>query len=242
MKKSIAVLGLSCVFFSSFTLTPVSAATESSIKGPAEQKFQDIENYELSPELKLQAEKLADEIAQDTLRQEKELGLRLKLQPYNFSPGSDGVKPTTYPDLTSDFTSLMKANKNRMKVVKASADEIAKKSNNPLEGAAASRAFRYTVFVKLVKSGGPWDYKLKYGYGNKYTFDNRTLTGEDLGNFHFGYVGKAIGFTDFELKGGAGFYQILSGTAEWVYYQTYFDDPRDQEMIQVGIDYYNKGY
>ncbi|EEM86589.1 hypothetical protein BK749_08255 [Bacillus thuringiensis serovar vazensis] len=242
MKKSIAVLGLSCVFFSSFTLTPVSAATESSIKGSAEQQLQDIENYELSPELKLQAEKLADEIAQDTLRQEKELGLRLKLQPYNFSPGSDGVKPTTYPDLTSDFTSLMKANKNRMKIIDASAEKIAKSSSNPIEGAVASRAYKYTVFTKLVKSGGPWDYKLKYGPKNTYTFDNRKLTGEDLGNFHFGYVGKAIGFTDFELKGGAGFYQVLSDTSEWAYYQTFFDDPRDQEMIQLGIDYYNKGY
>ncbi|HDX9658141.1 MULTISPECIES: polymorphic toxin type 44 domain-containing protein [Bacillus cereus group] len=241
MKKSIAVLGLSCVFLSSFALTPVSAATKSTTTIATDQQLPDLTNYKLSPELEHQAEQLADEIAQDVLRQEASLGLRLKLQPYNFNPGSDGVKPT-YTDLTNDFTSIMKANKNRMKIINASAEKIAKSSGNPVEGAVASRAYRYTVFTKLVKSGGPWDYKLKYGPKTTYTFDNRTLTGEDLGNFHYGYVGKAIGFTDIELKGGAGFYQVLSNTWEWEYYKTFFDDPRDQEMIQVGIDYYNKGY
>ncbi|WP_259418194.1 polymorphic toxin type 44 domain-containing protein [Bacillus toyonensis] len=240
MKKKIAVLGVSCIFLSSFALTPVSAATKSTTIA-TDQQLPDLTNYKLSPELEHQAEQLADEIAQDVLRQEASLGLRLKLQPYNFNPGSDGVKPT-YTDLTNDFTSIMKANKNRMKIINASAEKIAKSSGNPVEGAVASRAYRYTVFTKLVKSGGPWDYKLKYGPKTTYTFDNRTLTGEDLGNFHYGYVGKAIGFTDIELKGGAGFYQVLSNTWEWEYYKTFFDDPRDQEMIQVGIDYYNKGY
>ncbi|EOP46348.1 polymorphic toxin type 44 domain-containing protein [Bacillus cereus] len=241
MKKKIAVLGVSCIFLSSFALTSVSAATISTTTNATDQQLPDLTNYKLSPELKLQAEQLADEIAQDVLRQEASLGPKLKLQPYNFSPGSDGVKPT-YTDLTNDFTSIMKANKNRMKIINASAEKIEKGSSNPVEGAVASRAYKYTVFTKLVKSGAPWDYKLKYGPKTTYTFDNRTLTGEDLGNFHFGYVGKAIGFTDLELTGGAGFYQLLSRTSEWSYYQTFFDDPRDQEMIKLGIDYYNKGY
>ncbi|WP_429675249.1 polymorphic toxin type 44 domain-containing protein [Bacillus mexicanus] len=38
-------------------------------------------------------------------------------------------------------------------------------------------------------------------------------TGEDLGNIHYGYVGRAAGFSDSFLRTAAGAYQIYSGTS-----------------------------
>ncbi|PEO52055.1 polymorphic toxin type 44 domain-containing protein [Bacillus pseudomycoides] len=250
MKKYIKVLSLSAILFSSFALTPVSAETESLNENITEQQFKKVANYQLPPELEAQAEQLAQEIARETLQQENELGIssnlvkkRNKIVSFSMQP-SNSTPANSIPgyNITADFSNLMRSNRVRMESVRKQAAIIQQKNIDPIQGLAQSRAYTYSVFIKLVKTGGPWDYKVKYGLKNEYVFDNQKLTGEDLGNFHFGYVGKAIGFTDIELKGGAGFYQILSGTAEREYYKTYFDDPRDQKMIQLGIDYYNKGY
>lgn len=91
-------------------------------------------------------------------------------------------------------------------------------------------------FAKQVKTGGPWDYKLEYGVNTPYKFLGATRTGEDLGNIHYGYVGRGAGFSATILKTAAGAYQIYSGTAHLGWYDTYFDDPRDQKMIINGID------
>lgn len=43
-------------------------------------------------------------------------------------------------------------------------------------------------------------------------------------------------------KGGAGAYQLYSGTSkgmEWI--SSYFDDPRDTAQIAAGYDYYQSG-
>ncbi|CAI8949879.1 Ntox44 domain-containing protein [Bacillus sp. IT-79MI2] len=250
MKKYVKVLSLTTILFSSFALTPVSAETESLEKNITEKQLQEVANYQLPPELEAQAEKLAQEIARETLQQENELGIssnlvkkRNKLASFSMQP-SNSTPSNSIPgyNITADFSNLMRSNRVRMESVSKQAALIQQKNIDPIQGLAQSRAYTYSVFIKLVKTGGPWDYKLKYGPKNEYVFDNQKLTGEDIGNFHFGYVGKAIGFTDIELKGGAGFYQILSKTSEWAYYKTYFDEPKDQKMIQLGIDYYNKGY
>jgi Bacterial toxin 44 len=52
-------------------------------------------------------------------------------------------------------------------------------------------AMRARIFYELVKSGGPWDYKLQ----DKETRDyGRRSRYEDFGNFNFGATGTAAGF------------------------------------------------
>lgn len=93
-------------------------------------------------------------------------------------------------------------------------------------------------FASQVKSGGPWDYKLKYGVSKRYKFNSRIITGEDIGNIHYGYVGRYL-FPASILKSVAGAYQIYSGTAHPSWFKTYFDDPQDQAMIEWGISMFN---
>ncbi|GGG13963.1 hypothetical protein GCM10010912_67970 [Paenibacillus albidus] len=96
-------------------------------------------------------------------------------------------------------------------------------------------------FVSKVKTRGPWDYKFPYGYSKPWIFAGVTTTGEDLGNIHYGYVGRAAGFTDLILKSAAGVYQIYSGTYHIGWYASYFDDPKDQIAIQRGLNYWANG-
>lgn len=85
-------------------------------------------------------------------------------------------------------------------------------------------------FKGRVESGGEWDYKQN---GGEY---------EDIGNFNYGVTGSALGFSETTLKAGAGVYQVYSGTSDISFYDSWGDDPVDQEYIQQGIDYYNENY
>ena len=75
---------------------------------------------------------------------------------------------------------------------------------------------------------------------------------EVVANIHFGYVGRAAGFTELELLGGAGVFQlkdhvvdpVLGGgihTGDRSARRTAdFDDPQDRAAIRIGIDLYNQ--
>lgn len=94
-------------------------------------------------------------------------------------------------------------------------------------------------FAERVKTGGVWDYKSYLGVKTVYYVDDlsTTMTGEAIGNFHYGYVGRSV-FSATTLKSAAGMYQIYSGTASIEYWKTFFDEPTDQVQIQRGIDKY----
>lgn len=65
------------------------------------------------------------------------------------------------------------------------------------------------------------------------------MTGETIGNFHYGYVGSAV-FAPTVLISAAGLAQIFNGTSKLDYIDSYFDDPGDQRDIQWVIDKYNE--
>lgn len=96
-------------------------------------------------------------------------------------------------------------------------------------------------FAERVKSGGIWDYKSFMGTKTRYYIIDMdvTMTGETIGNFHYGYVGRAV-FEPATLKSAAGMYQIISGTSSLGYWDSYFDDPSDQSDIDWGIRIYEK--
>ena len=79
-------------------------------------------------------------------------------------------------------------------------------------------------FKNQVDSGKEWDYK------------NVNYAREDFGNFNYGATGRAFGF-------GRGLLILAASVAHMISNRTLSgDDPRDQEMIIQGMEYYDKYY
>ncbi|MFC0212338.1 RHS repeat-associated core domain-containing protein [Paenibacillus chartarius] len=127
------------------------------------------------------------------------------------------------PDITNQFNGLMNGFK---------AD---------YGGYEADAATKLKTFWGVVETGSRVDVKNSvFKHSNYYTFENEMYRRDDLGNIYFGYAGKVFGYSDTFLKAGAGVYQIYSGTSQVSYYSSWFDDPRDQAMIQLGISIYGR--
>ena len=78
-------------------------------------------------------------------------------------------------------------------------------------------------FAIKVYATGEWDYKK-----NNYAY-------EDFGNFNYGATGRAAGISRVLLR-------LMAGAIHTVTNFSFGDDPRDQEMIIQGMDYYDKYY
>lgn len=97
-------------------------------------------------------------------------------------------------------------------------------------------AFLFSWFYSQVRNRGPWDYKQR---GRHYA---------NFGNFHYGAVGRAAGFSLGILLRAAGVAQVLAGTSEeesWLGLLSppYGDDEVDQYWISEGFEYAKcKGY
>ena len=123
--------------------------------------------------------------------------------------------------------------------------------NNALR--TITKIVSYVMWTVKVRGGGLWDHKKemeKLSEGERWFCDkeNETLYAHDIwSNIHYGYVGLAIGFGEWELKNSAGIAQIKSGTVHeekrkeytqelsWHDYLASFDDPKDQEAIKIGL-------
>lgn len=108
--------------------------------------------------------------------------------------------------------------------------------------------------MNLVQTGGEFDLKNKsewqYQYDkyhgnnistewdrNRAEFmycDGRMWSSEQLGNYTFGYFGAAYGYGEEFLSFGAGMYQIASGTSNWKWMSSYWDDPIDNYYVRMG--------
>ena len=122
-------------------------------------------------------------------------------------------------------------------------------------------------FIDLVKSWGPYDIKRRFSWSQdlQYIFDGRVIDFDDTGNMAYGVLAKAAGMSDILMQSGAGIYNLKeaiggfgtvlgfwTGNKEkierflkgWEYEQhwwrTYFDDPRDNAAVKLGIEYYYK--
>ncbi len=102
----------------------------------------------------------------------------------------------------------------------------------------------------MVGNRRPWDHKrhIKATYG-EWTYDttSRKHYNFDIwSNLHYGYVGRAVDFSTWTLKAGAGAAQFKAGTSPEGYwgrrvktlgdadFLAAFDDPKDQAAIAVG--------
>jgi RHS repeat-associated protein len=107
------------------------------------------------------------------------------------------------------------------------------------EDAQGQRARSFSILIKLrwfyeqVRNKGPWDYK-----------QNKAGDYQEFGNFNYGATGAALGLElDFLLR-GAGWAQSRAGTSrlewgEWYQRPPYGDDPKDQEQIKRGYNYFS---
>ena len=115
---------------------------------------------------------------------------------------------------------------------------------------------RLSYFGDMVKDNSPFDIKrvsggvfnmnIEQNYTNDHAFyDGRLFRFDDFGNFNFGVAGMAFGFGELTLTGGAGLYQIkdfLFGDSPIGGIPTFFDDPKDNYMIKLGIQYFNNNF
>ncbi|MFZ5591264.1 MAG: polymorphic toxin type 44 domain-containing protein [Bacillota bacterium] len=128
-------------------------------------------------------------------------------------------------DITKEFSDIMA--KNAAYMVYYAQQDIKQKTYPYYTG---------KKFASKVRTGGDWDYKQKYGTKKLYTFNGKVLSGEDMGNMHYGFVGRSATFGKNLLLSAAGAYQIYSGTSYPGWWNSYFDDPLDQAWIKYGID------
>jgi hypothetical protein len=72
-------------------------------------------------------------------------------------------------------------------------------------------------------------------------YDGHLMSSEDLGNYHFGYIGAAYGLPISMLHMGAGVYQlknVFSDHSVLGNWQWGFDEPQDWYYIEEGYNAY----
>ncbi|MDD9150920.1 polymorphic toxin type 44 domain-containing protein [Sporolactobacillus sp. CQH2019] len=135
-------------------------------------------------------------------------------------------------DYTNRFRSILHSNANQMSYYVVGGYFL-----------AGMRGTGDLIFAENERQGGKWDYKRKYGYYDKYRFRGKIITGDDFGNIHYGYVGKAAGFSDRTLETYGGIVQVIGNKRiNKAWYRTYYDEPKDNTMIRYGIWLYNHGF
>ncbi len=92
-------------------------------------------------------------------------------------------------------------------------------------------------FYNAVRSRGPWDLKMtvnwKYRQSQSFIMLGRRITAEQFGNIHFGYVGRAGGFS---------YGALAVGSYLWAAFKTktQMDEANDRKWIKWGYDLYGQ--
>lgn len=108
------------------------------------------------------------------------------------------------------------------------------KNMNPVE--------KLRTFAKAVNNGSEYDLKLQPEWNQTIMYDGIIMDPQDVGNFHYGYIGAAIGIHEDILVLGAGANQLKNHkfkTIQNCLTPSYCDDPRDTYYIRLGIIKYN---
>lgn len=114
-----------------------------------------------------------------------------------------------------------------------------------------------TEWRDQVNYGAPWDHKghISSTWGN---YQSDPTAGVEWffdiwSNVHYGYVGRACGFSEWTLLAGAGLAQVRAGTNPDGYWDrrfdevgdadflAAFDDPKDQAACRIGFELWNSG-
>ena len=99
-------------------------------------------------------------------------------------------------------------------------------------------------FASKVNTGQEWDLKSSQEWNLDpnivYLYNGTELRYDDIGNIHYGYVGRSV-FSENLLLSMGGAVQIIAGNSKWKFSNSNFDDPRDQWAISFGVDLWEKG-
>lgn len=103
-------------------------------------------------------------------------------------------------------------------------------------------------FRNMVKDGAEFDLKNQDKWKEKTIYyDGMYMEPQDIGNYHFGYIGRAAGFDLDFLLFGASLNQIKKGARELnketfknCFTTSRCDDPRDQFFIKMGAKAYDR--
>ena len=132
-----------------------------------------------------------------------------------YNNGTYTVAPVI--DVTQDLNTAMKNN--------ALEIQIYAENHNDIE--------LMLYFTNKVRPNGDWDYKVQLQSNQQYKYNDMILRFDDIGNIHYGYVGSAI-YSEKTLLIAAGVVQLVFNPNLNYNSSTYFDEPRDQEMIAYG--------
>ena len=103
-------------------------------------------------------------------------------------------------------------------------------------------------FISVVKDGAKYDVKdkIELQIGLETKIGNNWYEFSTAGNILFGFYGQAAGFTEFELRAGAGAAQLAdydrdptSGIGDW---STFYDTENDYAAVGFGIYLYDNYY
>ncbi len=101
------------------------------------------------------------------------------------------------------------------------------------------------MFAENVQTGGRWDYKVYLNSDRKYivyvdgTYD--ILSGEEIGNIHYGYLGSSITINEEGLLWGGGVVNIIENKRIADFFKAYWDSEEDINSIRQGINYFESG-
>lgn len=102
-------------------------------------------------------------------------------------------------------------------------------------------------FINNVKENGPMDLKNIKEFQSTISYNGIIMEPQDVGNFNFGYIGRAYGYSAEFLADGAGAYQLYR---HWKNPVTYLncltpsvcDDPRDTYFVRMGAIKYDQDF
>ena len=99
-------------------------------------------------------------------------------------------------------------------------------------------------FALKSRKGSEWDLKDKGGWDldstKQYCYGDILLREDDIGNIHYGFVGRTLFSLDLLLF-AAGIVQIWDKSSSWSYWDSNFDEPRDQWAIRFGYNLWDEG-
>jgi RHS repeat-associated protein len=194
----------------------------------------------------------------------------------NYNDGDQGVYPhegaKSSKDYKKDYNKETNTSANSEKLGELGGGiNIDRIYSNTLEkNSSEAERIGLIEYYDKVKNGAEWDYKNRantifglvnrLGDNTRFVFEDNKMEAQDVGNHHYGVVGRAAGFNERLLLEQAGVAQIRGGTSrpEWQNYRwtivpgsgvsmpsavplpPYGDDPRDQRFIRSGFNYFNR--
>lgn len=121
-------------------------------------------------------------------------------------------------------------------------------ASGQISGSAAAMVLWYNK----VAGGKDWDHKGRLVKNNRWVADGAVQYNFDVwSNIHYGFVGRAVAFSAWTLKTGAGGAQVMDRTVPPGYWSRRFnkfgdadflsalDDPADQAAIVLGMDLFD---